>query len=110
MQQIRRQVLTEYTETSLDPIIVPLDGTRWPPELYEHLYQAELSYRELGVTMHVTPVNIPVVGRLIEWIRAKIHALVLFYVNQLAEQQMKINTHLLHAVSIMAREGEDEAP
>ncbi len=89
--------------------IVPTGGHRLPPEFYDHLYQAALTHNEVGVKMNVTPVNIPIFGPVITWLRGKLHELVLFYVNQVAAQQMRVNTHLLHAVSLLSQELEKTA-
>jgi hypothetical protein len=110
MQQIRRQILEDRAQaTPSAHVITPAAGDRLPSEFYEHLYQAELAYNQIGVKMHVTKVSLPVIGPLIERLRQKVHELVLFYVNQVAAQQIKVNTHLLHAVSILAQELEREA-
>lgn len=110
MQEIRRQILADRArQTPGGQAIVPVAGKRLPPEFYEHLYQAELAHDQIGVKMLVTPVNIPVVGKLIEALRRKVHELVLFYVNQVADQQIAVNRHLLHALSILSRELEAEA-
>jgi hypothetical protein len=56
----------------------------------------------------VTENNIPLVGSLVAKLRTKLHELVLFYVNQLATQQIQFNTHILQAVGMLAQELEAE--
>lgn len=116
MQQIRARILAEqanlpqYRETLVD-----IDGKRFSPEFYEHLYRANLAHNDVGVDLHVTRVSIPLLGPLIETLRRKVHQLVLFYVNQVTMQQREVNAHLLQALSLLAKEldagggAEDEA-
>lgn len=109
MQEIRQKIVTQHAslQKNREPIVT-IDGERLPPEFYEHLYNASLLYDRIDVKMHVTKVNIPLIGPLLETIRAKIHQLVLFYVNQVAMEQIKVNTHLLKALDILAQELEKE--
>jgi len=107
MQDIRKQILKKQARLSKGgQPIVRVDGSRFSPEFYEHLYHAGLSYDQVGVKMNVTPVKIPALGPIIEWLRGKLHEVVLYYVNQVAEQQVEVNTHLIQALSIMANEME----
>lgn len=113
MRQIREQILSNKSSLQRDgKPIVPAGGERFPPEFYEQLYYAGLAYDQVGVKMHVTKLPIPVVGSLLAWLRGKVHQLVLYYVNQVAAQQIKVNTHLLQAVSILSKELEtgDQSP
>lgn len=108
MQQIRRQILAQKGGPAEAEPIVPVEGKRFPPEFYEHLYHAGMAYDRIGVKMNVTPVNIPLIGKWIERIRSKLHELVLYYVNQVAAEQISVNHHLLQAISILSREFEQE--
>jgi hypothetical protein len=105
MQEIRAEILAQR---GLDAA-VPTGGKRLPPEFYEHLYQAALGHDQIGVKLHVTPVKIPLIGPLIERLRQAVHQLVLFYVNQLAAEQVQVNRHLLQALRILSEELEKEA-
>lgn len=111
MQQIRRQILAK--KAALGPAqptsLTPVGGKRLPPTFYEHLYQAALAHDQVGVKLWVTPVQLPLVGRLLERLRVKFHELVVYYVNQTAAQQIKVNHHLLQALSILSQELEKEA-
>ncbi len=109
MQEIRQQILAKKDILHQDRTpIVPISGKRLPPDFYEHLYQASLIYDDLAIKIHVTPVNVPLIGRFLEKLRAKLHELTLFYVNKLAAQQIQFNTHILQAVSLLAQELEEE--
>jgi hypothetical protein len=108
MQQIRKQILTKKAALSeTGKPIVPISGKRLPPEFYEHLYHAALANNQVRIKMHVTRVPLPILGPLIEGIRSKVHALVIFYVNQIADQQAKVNTHLLQALGLLSQELEE---
>lgn len=111
MQQIREQILARKAagSPSGEPP-VKITGRRFPPEFYEHLYQASLAYDQVQVKMHVSKSGVPLVGPLLQRLRGKLHELVLYYVNQLAAQQINVNTHLLRAVSILAEELESPPP
>lgn len=109
MQQIRQQILEKKQAAGGDDVPrIPVQGERLPPAFYEHLYYAGMAYDQIGVKMNVTTVSLPVVGKLIETVRTKIHELVLYYLNQTAAQQIKVNHHLLQALSILSEELERE--
>jgi hypothetical protein len=108
MKGIRARILAQQSDLpAFVETLVDVSGKRFSPEFYEHLYQANLAHNQVGVDILVTPVRLPVVGPLIEGFRRKLHQLVLFYVNQVAAQQREVNTHLLQALSLMARELDD---
>lgn len=109
MQEIRQQILAKKDIINQDRApIVPISGKRLPPDFYEHLYQASLIHDELAIKAHITQTSVPLIGPLLERLRAKLHELTLFYVNQLAAQQTQFNTHILQAVSLLAQELEEE--
>ncbi|MCA9972699.1 MAG: hypothetical protein KC425_20915 [Anaerolineales bacterium] len=109
MQQIRREILAQQAAVSADGRpLVSVEGRRLPPEFYEHLYDAALVHDKIGVRLHVTRVNLPIVGPLLETLRTKLHELVIFYVNQVAERQLDFNRHLLQAVNLLAQHLEAE--
>ncbi|MFQ5399200.1 MAG: hypothetical protein ACE5E7_06335 [Anaerolineae bacterium] len=105
MQEIRKQILAKKSQLSPGgQPVVRVEGSRFPPEFYEHLYQAGLAYDQLQVKLHVSKTAVPIIGPVLQWVRQKIHELVLFYVNKLAASQIKVNTHLLRALSILSEE------
>lgn len=110
MQQIRSQILARKTAVSgsASPII-QIEGKHLAPDFYEHLYQAAMVHDQIGINMHVTEVNLPLVGSLLKKLRTKLHELTLFYVNKLAAQQIQFNTHVLQALSLLAQEIENES-
>ena len=105
MQEIREQILAKKSDLAPgDSPSLRVRGERFPPEFYEHLYQAALAYDQIEVKQHVSRSAVPVIGPLLQWFRGKVHELVLFYVNQLAVQQIAVNTHLLQALNILSEE------
>ena len=110
MQQIRKEILEKQTTVGQGGApLVPTGGKRFSPEFYEHLYRAAMAHDQLTVTIHVTKVSIPILGPVIEWVRTKLHELVLFYVNQIAIKQIEVNTHLMQAISVLSQDLEREA-
>lgn len=106
MQEIRRQILSKKRTGQRE---LPLGGERFSPAFYEQLYQAALLGSEFGVSLHVTKSTVPLAGPLIDSLRAKVHQLVLFYIDQLVSQQSAINDHLLQAITLLGQELEQEA-
>lgn len=106
MQQIRSQILAQKTAGSSNIPLIKIDGKHLPSEFYEHLYQAGLAYDQIDIQMNLTPISIPIIGPILQNIRQKIHELVLFYVNQVAINQIRVNTHLLRSLSILGEEME----
>lgn len=108
MQEIRQQIIAKKDQLQPETAPVSVSGKRFSPEFYEHLYQATLVHDQIGVRMHVTKVNVPLIGGLLEMVRTKLHELVLFYVNKMAAEQIQFNTHMLQAVNLMAQQMEQE--
>jgi hypothetical protein len=105
MQQIRQQIMARRAMLAPDgrpPVVVT--GKRFPPEFYEHLYQARLAEEQFAVPVFVSRSSLPLIGRLIDWLRGKFHELVVYYVNQSAAQQIHATGHLLQALSLLAQE------
>jgi hypothetical protein len=105
MQDIRQQILSQRRVGKGD---LPVAGRRFSPAFYEQLYQVGLMQSEIGVTMQVTKSNVPLVGTLIDKVRAKFHQLMLFYAEQVVAQQLPVNEHLLQAVTLLSQELEAE--
>ena len=104
MQEIRAEILAQRAAQTGRPPIVSATGQRFSPEFYEHLYQAGLAYDRIKPELFVSKVNIPLIGPLVEKVREKIHHLVLFYVQQLAAEQIAVNTHLLQALNVLSED------
>jgi hypothetical protein len=74
-------------------------GNRFPGKLYESLYQASLLRDKSLVSPFITPVPVPLVGRLVQRIRGALHQLVIFYVNMSAERQIAFNIETSRALN-----------
>ena len=110
MQDIRQQILAKKDLARPERgLIVTLSGKRLSSEFYEHLYQASLVYDQTDVKLYLTPMNVPIIGGLLQRIRQMLHELVVYYVNKQAAEQIQFNAHILHAVSLLAQELERES-
>ncbi len=105
MQEIRQQILHRELPSQVN---VPVGGKRLPPEFYEHLYEATLIQSQLGVKLHVTKSTVPLLGGIIDRFRSMFHRLVIFYLNQVAEQQAEVNGHLLQALTALSKYIEEQ--
>lgn len=116
MQRIRQQILARRSAVAPQEYAgIVVEGKRLPPEFYEYLYQARIALDEVQVPLLVSRSTVPLFGPAIDWLRGKIHELVLFYVNQSAARQVAAVNNLLKAVSALGQElelsaGEAEAP
>jgi len=110
MQDIRQQILAKKDLLRQDnKSALVLSGKRLSPEFYEQLYQANLVYDQTDVKLQVTPVNVPIIGSLLQRVRQMLHELVIFYVNKQAAAQIQFNAHVLQAMNLLAQELEKEA-
>lgn len=100
MQGVRQQILDRQLPGQVQ---LPQEATNLPPEFYEHLFRAALSQGRLDIELDITPSSTPIVGPLVDRLRAKFHELVVFYVNQFAAKQAEMNNHLLQALSVLGR-------
>lgn len=101
MEEIRREILAKTGGSGA--LGVPVSGRRFPADFYDHLYQISLTHHQLEAKLHLTPVHIPLVGPLVQWLRRKVHEVVIFYVNQVAMQQIAVNHHFLQALTLMSQ-------
>ena len=70
---------------------------------YEELHAANQDYDRLYVAPFLTPSRLPAVGGLWQRVRAAFHGLVIFYVNRLAEAQMRFNAHVVRVLNEIVR-------
>ena len=109
MRDIRAEILTKQaTVGDRNEPIVPTDGEYLPYEFYEHMYHAAMAFDNTKIEMHVTKVNIPILGGIIETLRGKVHELVLYYVQQNVSKQKEVNYHLLRALAIASKKIEED--
>ena len=111
MRQIRAYIIAHRrTAGSAENIEMPAFDGRLDPAIYEQLYHATMVHDQISLSIHVVPSRTPIVGRFIDLARYKVHELVLYYVNQLAQKQMMFNRHLLGAVNGLVQEIERLSP
>lgn len=70
---------------------------------YEELHAANQDYDRLYVAPFLTPNRLPAVGGLWQRVRAAFHGLVIFYVNRLAEAQIRFNAHVARVLNEIVR-------
>ena len=110
MQEIREQIMAQ--QATLEPagvMALNISGKRLPPDFYEHLYQAGLAYNKIDTRLQARRSRVPIIGPLLDRMRNMLHQLVIYYVNQVAAEQIVVNTHLLQALSILSEALEEEA-
>lgn len=100
MQEVRRQVLERQLPGQLQ---LPDAAANLPPEYYEHLFRAGLAQSRVEVELLVTKSAVPLIGPLIDRLRVKVHELVVFYINRFADNQAKVNNHMLQALAVLGR-------
>jgi len=98
MQEVRRTVMQRQLPGQIQ---LPEATKNLPPEYYEHLARAGLAQNRLEVELLVTPSPVPLIGPLLDRLRVKVHELVVFYINRFAANQIKVNNHMLQALSVL---------
>jgi len=107
MRQIREYILARKAAAGGTAGPLPRFEGRFDPMVYEHLYHAAMLHDQLHVTPLVRTSRAPIIGPLLTALRRKLHELTLFYVYQLAQKQITVNTHLLGAMNALVRDMED---
>ncbi len=109
MQQIRQQIIAKRAAVGVAAggSDIAVTGKRFPPEFYEHLYQARLALDEVHVPVFVSKSGVPIIGGLLVWLRTKLHELVSYYVHKSAERQGSASEHLLRALRLLGQELEE---
>lgn len=110
MRQIRAHIARRQGQVSGAMVPPPHQG-RLRPELYDELYQANVTYDKLTLSPYLTPTRLPFVGGLWQRLRRAAHNLVIFYVNRLAVAQAAFNAHAVRVLNYIVRSlDEDETP
>jgi hypothetical protein len=79
-------------------------AARFSHTLYYDLRRMSVSYDKIGVGLSLTETRLPLIGPLVQRVRAGLHQLVLYYVNMLAGQQVRYNEYSLRALSTLVKE------
>jgi len=77
-------------------------------DVHEAIRHVGLEYDKISVEMAVVDTRLPVVGSLVQRLRAALHELVLFYVNRLAGRQVRVNEQTARALALLVRDLEAE--
>ena len=102
MEEIRKQI-QERRHASREDASPIYDGPL-PAEFYDALMKAEEANAQIQPKMVITESTHPLIGPVVQRFRRNFHELVLFYVNQLASNQVQFNTHLVRAVSLLSED------
>jgi hypothetical protein len=77
-------------------------------DLHEAVRHVALGYDKINVEMALSENRLPLVGGLVQRLRAALHELVLFYVNRLAARQVRFNEQTARALTALLRDLEAE--
>ena len=77
-------------------------------DLYEAVRYVGLGWDKVGVEKVLTESRLPLIGGLVQRLRAALHDLVLFYVNRLAVRQIRFNEQTARALTTLVRDLEAE--
>ena len=102
MAEIQRQI--ELRRDAQPTPKIPLVRGPLPSEFYEALNLAEQSNDDLQPKILLTESTTPLIGGLVQLFRKKFHQLVIFYVNQLAANQIRFNAHILRSITLLGEE------
>jgi len=100
---LRRRAQAEAQGMNFDDLArgryaAPL-GERFPHQVYETLYLASMLRDQTQVEMLLTSSSVPVIGGLIQKVRAALHQVAMFYVNMAASKQISFNIDIVKALS-----------
>lgn len=79
-------------------------SARFDHSLYYDLRRLGASYDKVGVGLSLTQSRIPVIGGLVQRVRAALHHLVIYYVNMLAGQQVRFNETVVRVLTGLVKE------
>jgi hypothetical protein len=91
MEQIRDYLAKKQGGASVRRPLRTPSSRFLSPETYDELDQANQTYDKLYVVPYVTPVKVPLFGTFWQKLRGALHSIAVFYVNRLAEAQMRFN-------------------
>ena len=76
--------------------------------LYDELFEAIRENDRTYVPLCITQSSLPVLGRIIDALRRRVHELVVFYVNRGASRQAAFNNHIVRALGTLIAELEKD--
>jgi len=95
-------------EAYADGLYPVLPDALFGRDLYEAVRYVGLGWDKVGVDMALTESHLPLIGGLVQRLRAALHELVLFYVNRLAARQVRVNEQTARALILLVRDLEVE--
>ncbi len=111
MEQIRDYLARKHGRERVRPPQRAVAGRILDHDVYDELFQINHAYDQTFVAPYLTPVNIPLLGRLWQRVRGLAHALVVFYVNRAAEAQARINASVVRVLNgIVSSIDADQTP
>jgi hypothetical protein len=78
-------------------------GRRFDADLYYELRRISISCDKLGVDLSLTESRFPLIASLVQRARTALHQLVIYYVNMLAKQQVRINEYMMRALTALVK-------
>ena len=87
----------------VDGTYVSQEGRRFDADLYYELRRISISCDKLGVDLSLTEPRLPLIGPLVQRVRTALHYLVIYYVNILARQQVRVNEHMMRALTALVK-------
>ena len=106
VEAIMRQIRQHLAQTHGGPVVQPSEKPRaimLEREVYDELYEANQEFDKGHVTPYLTPTRIPLVGGLWQGFRARLHALVMFYVDRAVDAQGRFNSHTVRVLNGIVR-------
>ncbi len=79
------------------------EGRRFDADLYYELRRVSISCDKLGVDLSLTESRLPLIASLVQRVRTALHHLVIYYVNMLARQQVRVNEYMMRALTALVK-------
>jgi len=103
MRQIRKDIRkqraqAEHREPDYEAFVEEISTTRFDRTLYDALQRMSVGYDKAGVGLLLAGSSIPLVAPLVQRVRAAYHRLIIYYVNELARQQVRFNGYVVRAM------------
>ncbi len=115
VEEIMRRIRAYITARG--GVVAPVEVTGSPNpggplarSLAAGLAEASRAAGNVAVTMNVTRTPVPVIGPIVDGVRARFHQLVIFYVNQMAARQMAFNAQVMRTLRDLVEELDARAP
>jgi hypothetical protein len=106
IESIMGQIRQYLAQTHGTPVALPIDRPQsimLDREVYDELFEANQEFDKGRVTPYLTPVRVPLIGKLWQGLRWRLHSLVTFYVDRAADAQIRFNTHTIRVLNGIVR-------